>query len=64
MNSAIHGIEGMVLNIKKELNDEVDIILTGGFSELISPKLSFNHKLEKNLTIDGIRIIYEENFNE
>ena len=64
MNSAIHGIEGMILNIKKEINDEVDIILTGGFSKLISPKLSFKHKLETNLTIDGIRLIYEENLNE
>ena len=64
MNSAIHGIEGMILNIKKELNGEVDIILTGGFSKLISPKLSFNHNLETNLTIDGIRLIYEENLNE
>ena len=63
MNSAIHGIEGMILNIKKELNGEVDIILTGGFSKLISPKLSFNHRLETNLTIDGIRLIYEENLN-
>ena len=67
MNSAIHGIEGMILNIKKELNgiddDEVDIILTGGFSKLISPKLSFNHHLETNLTIEGIRLIYEENLN-
>jgi len=64
MHSAIHGIEGMVLNIKRELGHETDIILTGGFSKLISPKLSFKHKLESNLTIDGIRLIYEENLNE
>ena len=42
----------------------IDIILTGGFSELLSPKLSFKHKLEPSLTIEGIKIIYEENLNE
>ena len=63
MYSAIHGIEGMILNIKKELNNDSDIILTGGFSKLISPNLSFEHNLVPNLTIDGIRLIHEENLN-
>ena len=64
MYSAIHGIEGMVHNIKKELNQEIYIILTGGFSKLISPKLSFKHQLNPQLTIEGLRIIYEEHLNE
>ena len=64
MYSAVHAIEGMVLHIKKELGNKTDIILTGGFSKLISPKLSFEHKVEKNLTIEGIKLIYEENLNE
>ena len=64
MYSAIHAIEGMVQNIKKEINKETDVMLTGGFSKLISPKLAFEHMLESNLTIEGIKIIYEENLNE
>ena len=64
MYSAVHAIEGMVLHIKKELGNKTDIILTGGFSKLISPKLSFEHKVEKNLTIEGVKLIYEENLNE
>ena len=64
MHGAIHSIEGMVKNIQKELKGQVDIILTGGFSKLLSPKLSFKHKLEPNLTIEGIKLIYEENLNE
>ncbi len=49
------------INIEKELNVKLDIILTGGFSELISSNFSFKHKLEPNLTLDGIRLIYEDN---
>ncbi len=61
MYGALNSIEGMVKNIKKELNHKSDIILTGGFSQLISSKLSFQHKLEPNLTIEGIKLIFEEN---
>ena len=45
----------------EELEIEAHVILTGGFSKLISPKLSFEHNLESNLTLEGIRLIYEEN---
>ena len=41
-----------------------DIILTGGFSQLISPKLNVKHKHIPNLTLDGINLIHEENKNE
>ena len=50
----------MIKNINKELNSEAHLILTGGFSSLISPKLSSKHTLEPNLTLEGIRLIYEE----
>ena len=61
MYSAIYSIEGMIKNINEELEIESHVILTGGFSKLISPKLSFEHNLESNLTLEGIRLIYEEN---
>ena len=60
MYGAIYSIEGMVENINRELNSDSDLILTGGFSSLISPKLSFKHTLEPHLTLEGIRLIYEE----
>ena len=37
------------------------IILTGGFGKLISSKLSYKHILKPNLTLDGVRLIYNEN---
>ena len=61
MYSAIYSIEGMIKHLTLELKENVTVILTGGFSSLISPKLSIKHILEPNLTLDGIKIIYEEN---
>jgi len=61
MYSAIFAIEGMIQNIIKEINAETDVILTGGFSKIISPKLAFPHFLNPNLTLNGIQIIYREN---
>jgi len=35
-------------------------IITGGFGELISPHLKTKHTLIPTLTLDGIRIIYDQ----
>jgi len=61
MFGAINSIEGMVSMIQKEIKSELFIILTGGFSQLISSKLSCKHILKPNLTMDGIRLILNEN---
>ena len=64
MYGAIYSIEGMIKHIISELEENTTIILTGGFSSLISPKLSIKHILDSTLTLDGIRIIHEENHEE
>ena len=61
MYSAVYAIEGMIRHISAELEQQTTTILTGGFSSLMSPKLPCEHMLDFNLTLDGIRIIYEEN---
>jgi len=61
MFGAISSIEGMISMIQNEIKSELSIILTGGFSQLISSKLSFKHILKPNLTLDGIRLIYNDN---
>jgi len=61
MYSAVYAIEGMIRHISADLEQKTTTILTGGFSSLMSPKLSCEHILDFNLTLDGIRIIYEEN---
>ena len=51
----------MISMIQNEIKSELSIILTGGFSQLISSKLSYKHILKPNLTLDGIRLIYNDN---
>ena len=61
MFGAIDQVEGMILRIKKETNKDYQIILTGGFSKLISPKLKMPHTIDIDLTLKGIIYIYELN---
>lgn len=60
MFGAINSIEGMIMMIQKELESELFLILTGGFSKLISSKLSYKHILKPHLTMDGIRLILND----
>ena len=61
MFGAIDQVQGMINRITKETNATYTIILTGGFSNLISPKLSFKHIIDLDLTLKGILYIYESN---
>ncbi|MCK4904857.1 type III pantothenate kinase [bacterium] len=61
----LHGfaymIEGMLNKFKKKLNFKPLIILTGGDAKKISKMVKFSHIVNPYLTLEGIRIIYEEN---
>ncbi len=62
MFSAIDEVEGMISRIQSEMKwDNTNIVLTGGFGKLISPKLTINHTLVSSLTLDGMRLIHSEN---
>lgn len=53
-------IDGIVDRIEKELNEPAMLILTGGYSEIVVERMS--HKfdlLDRNLTLEGLRLIYE-----
>ena len=60
MFSGLDAVEGMLKRISNELNGEISIYLTGGFSSIISEKLKISHKLLPMLTLDGIRLISEK----
>ena len=63
MLGAIDVIDGMFNRILEEGGwANPQNVITGGFGELISPHLKTEHTLIPTLTIDGIRIIYE-NYN-
>ena len=61
MFGGIDAINGMLNRIENEMNwERFNIILTGGFSSLISTQLNRSHDLVPYLTLDGMRIIAKE----
>jgi type III pantothenate kinase len=63
MFGGVDAINGMLNRIQSEMNwEKINIILTGGFSSLISPQLERPHKLAPHLTLDGMRFIAEATY--
>lgn len=61
-----YGYVGMVDNIVEKMIEEsgeknVKVIATGGLSGLIVPEAKNVHHIDKNLTLEGLKIIYEKN---
>ncbi len=55
-------VEHIVRLIKKEMNEEnIIVIATGGLSEIISRESSSVDIVDPDLTLDGLRIIFERN---
>ena len=51
-------VEGMVSMIAQELDEkELDIIVTGGFGEIVSNRISLEHRYDPYLTLRGIDYI-------
>ena len=65
-SGAVYGqagqVDRIVGEIKKELGeDDCKVIATGGLSVLIAPESETIDIVDKTLTLDGLRIIYEMN---
>lgn len=54
-------VEGMVERISRELGDKPMIIATGGLAPLIAEKTKVIQRVEPDLTLQGLRLIYEMN---
>ena len=61
MFGAVEQVEGMITRLNTETKQNNQIILTGGFSKLLSPKLKISHTVDINLTLKGMIFIYESN---
>jgi type III pantothenate kinase len=57
-------ISGMIAKMRKELKwESCTVIGTGGFIELIAPYVPEFTKISKQLTLDGLRLLWERNSN-
>lgn len=57
-------VEGMVARFQKELGGSARVIATGGWARLIAAETSVFDGVDTNLTLSGLRIIYEMNRGE
>lgn len=54
-------IDGLVKRFEKELGEKATVIITGGLGGVISKYCETDVIVDKNLLIDGLRMIYEKN---
>ncbi len=54
-------VEGIVEKIKQELSAEPEVIATGGLFQPFIKDMKFIKKFKQNLTLYGLKIIYEKN---
>lgn len=54
-------IEGLVARIKEEYGEPATVIATGGLSRLFHESTAIIEYVEEDLTIEGLRILYERN---
>lgn len=59
----VYMIDGMIDRIEDELGEECRIIATGGLADTIIRYCSHDIRIEENLILEGLRLIYERNIH-
>jgi type III pantothenate kinase len=54
-------IEGIVARIQRELGEKTTVVATGGYAELIARETSVIDSINPELTLIGLRLIYQMN---
>ena len=54
-------VDGIVERMKRELSPDARVIATGGLAELVTPEASSAIEVRPNLTLEGLRFIFDAN---
>ena len=54
-------VDGIVGRIREELGVEAQTVATGGLAELIAPHARTLDRIDLNLTLEGLRLVWERN---
>jgi type III pantothenate kinase len=54
-------VEGMLARIQKELGEKAKVVATGGYAKLIADETAVIDVVNPNLTLIGLKLIYEMN---
>jgi len=54
-------VEGIIARIKEELGGEAKVVATGGYAELIAKETSIIDVINFDLTLIGLRLVYQMN---
>jgi len=54
-------VEGIIARFKQELGGEAKVVVTGGYAELLAPETSMFDYVDPDLTLTGLRLIFEMN---
>lgn len=54
-------LDGLIDKFEQELGERATVVVTGGLGEAISENCTHDMIIDKDLLIDGLRIIYEKN---
>jgi type III pantothenate kinase len=54
-------VQGLIEMVEKQLKRKFSIVLTGGFSSIISRELTRAHITDRDLTLKGLKILYDIN---